>query len=232
MSTLTTDEGGFVIISQVSPQNKETAPEEGQFFHIPANTPKPLAAFYRGEPEVLGNIQIFVGILFMSFGGTLMILCQTECPYLQGVVYTGTLLWSGALFVVSGSLSLAAAVQPTLGMVRSSLVMNIISVAVSCTAIIFIMPSFLPTSPDLYCVYEPRGKCIGAFNPTVYVAGTMVFLFLLSTLMLCITISTSVFGCKTACRTSFNEMSVIVYQSTTLDAHTEVTTPSTTVLDS
>ncbi|XP_056397839.1 membrane-spanning 4-domains subfamily A member 4D-like [Hyla sarda] len=241
MSTLVTDEGGFVIISQTRPQNSENLPEEGQSSQAPARMPKPLDTFYRGEPEVLGTVQIFVGIIFITFGATFTIICEIEaCYFMEGVMYTGVLLWSGALFVVSGSLLLSAAIKPTVGKVRSSLVMNIISIAASCITIIIIAtvfptPVYYPTS-HLYCAYYKQStECIGSLNYQASLGGTMMFLFLLTILMLCITISTSVFGCRTACRSAYNEMNVIIYQTMSLKAPvttTEASLTSTTLLDS
>ncbi|XP_075696877.1 membrane-spanning 4-domains subfamily A member 4A-like [Rhinoderma darwinii] len=240
MSTLKTDGGGLVIISQARAQNDPVNAPEEQSHYSPSSMPKPLAAFYSGEPEVLGTVQIFVGILFITFGITLTISVGSMFDYFKIVLDTGVLLWSGLLYIVSGSLSLAASVKPTIGKVKSSLVMNIFSTAGACIAILLIItvfpsPVYLHYS-NLFCAYyKPNTECTGAFNPKDCLGGIMVFLFLLTVLMFCITISTSVFGCKTACRSSYHEMTVVIYQSTYLNAPvttTDAPPASTIALDS
>ncbi|XP_040284779.1 membrane-spanning 4-domains subfamily A member 4A-like isoform X2 [Bufo bufo] len=198
MSTPTTDEGSFVILSQAKPQNDQVnESEDGQSHNVQVSIPKPIVTFYHGEPEVLG-------------------------------------------YVVSGSLSLATSIKPTIFKVKSSLVMTMISIAAASFAIlmmttIFPSPLYFPSS-EWYCAYyKPNTECVGIFNPQVCLAGIIILLFLLTILIFCITISTSVFACRTVCRSSYNEMSVVIYQSTSLNAPVTATaalSPSTTEQDS
>ncbi|XP_040284744.1 membrane-spanning 4-domains subfamily A member 4A-like isoform X1 [Bufo bufo] len=241
MSTPTTDEGSFVILSQAKPQNDQVnESEDGQSHNVQVSIPKPIVTFYHGEPEVLGAIQIFVGLISISFGIIFSILCEPKCPYIQNIIFTRVLLWSGALYVVSGSLSLATSIKPTIFKVKSSLVMTMISIAAASFAIlmmttIFPSPLYFPSS-EWYCAYyKPNTECVGIFNPQVCLAGIIILLFLLTILIFCITISTSVFACRTVCRSSYNEMSVVIYQSTSLNAPVTATaalSPSTTEQDS
>ncbi|XP_069599099.1 membrane-spanning 4-domains subfamily A member 4A-like [Ranitomeya imitator] len=223
MSTLTTDAEGSLIISQASPQNDQgNAPNEGRSHNAPANIPKPLATFYQGEPEILGTVQICAGILFITFGIIFEILCSVNCLYIEMVIYKHVFIWSGGLYVISGSISLACAVKPTIGKVKSNLVINIISTAAAGFSIIPISIIILPfysESSDLYCAYyKSNTECKGAFNLTACFMGIIIFLLLLTILLFCITISTSVFGCRTICRTSYQEMTVLIYQATVLNA--------------
>ncbi|KAG8548367.1 hypothetical protein GDO81_025659 [Engystomops pustulosus] len=225
MSSMVQDAGGFVVISEVRPQNDQgKGPEEGWSCNAPAALPKPLVAFYRGEPEVLGTTQIFSGILLISIGIAITSVFTTN--FVGILIVSGILLWSGILFIISGSLSVAASVKPTTGKVKSSLVMNIFcSLASACGIILTALdislvgviysPAMLTRS---YCAYhKPDMQCRGDFTPLTFYYGVLSFILLLFMLIFCIAISTSVFACKTVCRTSFHEMTVVIYQTTSMN---------------
>ncbi|KAG8548360.1 hypothetical protein GDO81_025658 [Engystomops pustulosus] len=215
MSSMVEDAGGFVIISKVRPQNdQENGPEEAQPYSAPAGLPKPVVVFYRGEPEVLGTTQIFSGILLISMGIVLTIVDSKTKFYSGIVILCGIPLWSGILFIISGKLSVQASVKPTVGKVKSSLVMNIVSslaafCGVSLSAIdlgpgFYHVPRFL-IGP--YCAhYKGDTQCLGDFSPLAICVGTLILFLMLFFLMFCINISTCVFACKTVCRSSFQEM--------------------------
>ncbi|XP_040284825.1 uncharacterized protein LOC120998249 isoform X5 [Bufo bufo] len=190
-----------VVITQVRPQNDQgNGPEELQ---SSGSIPKPVAEFYKGEPEVLG-------------------------------------------FIISGSLSVAASMKPTLGKIQASLVMNIFSSLVAISGMIlaaldllffgvFYAPYALRQS---YCAHyksDTQKQCLGAFIPMPVYNGVAAFILMLFTLIFCITISTSVFACRTACRSSFHENIVVIYQTTSLnasDANRDVPLDSTAALTS
>ncbi|XP_072012244.1 membrane-spanning 4-domains subfamily A member 4A-like isoform X2 [Engystomops pustulosus] len=138
-------------------------------------------------------------------------------------------------YIISGSISLAASSKPTIRKVRASLVMHMISIAAASFEILMILtifpsPLYIPRyiADDWFCAYyKTNMKCIGAFNTQVCIGGLIVFFFLLTLLIFCITISTSVFACRTVCRSSYNETSVIIYQSTPVISPEE--SPSATV---
>ncbi|XP_077106379.1 membrane-spanning 4-domains subfamily A member 4A-like [Ranitomeya variabilis] len=223
MSTAVGDAGGVVVISQVRPQSdRGNGPEEGETGAAPSSTPKQIVAFYKGEPEVLGTTQIFTGIFFIAIGILMSTTYRRIYYYHMSIVaHTGLTIWTGMLFIISGSLSVAASVKPTVGKVKSGLVMNIFSsLAAGCGIILTTLdllfrPYYLGSS---YCAhYNGDFQCIGAFNPEVILIGVNFFNLMLFLLMFCITISTSVFGCKTVCRSSFSETVVVIYQTTPLN---------------
>ncbi|XP_073511322.1 membrane-spanning 4-domains subfamily A member 4A-like [Phyllobates terribilis] len=219
MSTVVPDAGGVVVISRVRPQNDQgNGPEEGETDDAPTSMPKPVVTFYSGEPEVLGTTQIFSGIVLISFD-IMMIIAST---YFGALFYSGVPIWSGILFIISGSLSVAASVKPTVGKVTSSLVMHIItSLAAACGIIITIIELILlphispPVLHWTYCAYyKSDNQCLGAFYSLDAYYGFLSLNIMLFVLMFCISISTSVFACRTVCRSSFQEISVVIYQTT------------------
>ncbi|MEE6483490.1 hypothetical protein FKM82_013568 [Ascaphus truei] len=168
MSSAPSDPGSFVIITQVRPQTKPgDATVEGQNENVQATMPKSLTRFYRGEPEALGVTQIFSGIVEIVLGVVLTVACRESCYQLHALTVPGVPLWSGIAYIISGAISLAASIKPTLG--------------------------------------------------KVVLLGIVVILFVFTILEFCISLSTSVFGCKSLCRTSFNEMSVVIYQNASLN---------------
>ncbi|XP_056399060.1 membrane-spanning 4-domains subfamily A member 4A-like isoform X2 [Hyla sarda] len=220
------DGGGFVVISQVRPQNDQgNGPGEGQYYNAPVSLPKTVVTFYKGEPEVLGTTQLFVGILLISIGIPVTIIESENRLFMPLICYSGIAIWSGILCIISGSLSVAASVKPTLGKVKASLVMNIFSsLATVCGIILTALQLALMNyrnSPsyrkDQYCAhYQSNIQCLGIFTPLHVVTGLSVFFLMLFTLVFCIAISTSVFACRTACRSSLTEMHVVIYQTTSL----------------
>ncbi|XP_044134330.1 membrane-spanning 4-domains subfamily A member 4A-like isoform X2 [Bufo gargarizans] len=235
-----------VVITQVRPQNDQgNGPEELQSSNASGSIPKPVAEFYKGEPEVLGTTQIVAGIFLISIGIPMTIV-STEMIALVLVLISYIPFWSGILFIISGSLSVAASMKPTLGKVQASLVMNIFSSLVAISGMIlaaldlsflgvFFGPYVLRQS---YCAHyksDTQKQCLGAFIPMPVYNGVAAFFLMLFTLIFCITISTSVFACRTACRSSFHENIVVIYQTTSLnvsDANRDVPLDSTAALTS
>ncbi|KAM4016801.1 membrane-spanning 4-domains subfamily A member 4A-like isoform 1-T1 [Anomaloglossus baeobatrachus] len=223
MSTGVSDAGGVVVISQVRPQNyEENGPEEGETCNAPAGMPKTVLAFYRGEPEVLGTTQIFTGIIFISFDIVMTIAFANTINYVGFLIYTGVPIWTGILLLISGSLSVAASVKPTVGKVKSSLVMNILScLAAFCGMImsaieLSLLSNFTPyIMPTSFCAYyKSDSQCLGSFTPMAIYYAFLSFNLILFVVMFCISTSTSVFGCRTVCRSSFQEINVVIYQTT------------------
>ncbi|XP_063292967.1 membrane-spanning 4-domains subfamily A member 4A-like isoform X2 [Pelobates fuscus] len=137
-------------------------------------------------------------------------------------------------YIISGSLSISAAVKATLGKVRSSLVLNIISSIIAGIAIILLSLAVVSQWYRLHIFtcfyYKSSVHCEGNFDLKIVVEGMLALLFIMTVTQLCITISTSVFGCKTVCRTSYNETTVIIYQaSSVINAGNNMTADPTTL---
>ncbi|KAG8548370.1 hypothetical protein GDO81_025659 [Engystomops pustulosus] len=206
MSSMVQDAGGFVVISEVRPQNDQgKGPEEGWSCNAPAALPKPLVAFYRGEPEVLGTTQIFSGILLISIGIAITSVFTTN--FVGILIVSGILLWSGILVKSSLVMNIFCSLASACGIILTALDISLVGVIYS--------PAMLTRS---YCAYhKPDMQCRGDFTPLTFYYGVLSFILLLFMLIFCIAISTSVFACKTVCRTSFHEMTVVIYQTTSMN---------------
>ncbi|KAG8548373.1 hypothetical protein GDO81_025660 [Engystomops pustulosus] len=175
--------------------------------------PKPLIKFFQGEPEVLGVTQLFIGMNHIFFGIILTISFHDSHYYFTDLfVHSGVLFWGGIVYVLSGSLSIAASYKPSLGKVNASLALNIISTIAVVASVFIFVAIFMSLAYghhyySSHCAYyEPSLECEGEFRSKVLHDGITSTLLLFTVLELCIALSTSIFGCKTVCRTSYSDV--------------------------
>ncbi|XP_066462819.1 membrane-spanning 4-domains subfamily A member 4A-like isoform X1 [Eleutherodactylus coqui] len=211
-----------VILQHGNPQNNQ--PMENHEEQKIAELPKPLVKFFQGEPEVLGVTQLINGINNIFFGIVLAVACkQLVCYPADILVVTGAPFWSGIMFIIAGSLSIAASCKPSVGKVTATLALNILSCIAAVITVAILVSYFMSTlwwyyhHNDNHCVYYKGSQtCEGEFSPQVVEIGIGSTILLFTTLEFCIALSTSIFGCKTVCRTSYNDTTVVIYHTTTV----------------
>ncbi|KAG6926096.1 membrane spanning 4-domains A4A [Chelydra serpentina] len=167
--------------------------------------PQPLEKFYKGEPLALGITQILVGAMQVAVG-VIMAMVNSYLWIMALSVYVP--IWSGLLYIISGSLSVAAAKNPKIPLVKGSLGMNIISSVLAGCAMILYLVSLLESRYQSRCDWYPE-ECTTYKGAMAF----MVVLLLFTFLEFCVSISTAAFGCKTICRNSYSEVSVVIYQN-------------------
>uniref|UniRef100_A0A452H693 Membrane-spanning 4-domains subfamily A member 4A-like n=1 Tax=Gopherus agassizii TaxID=38772 RepID=A0A452H693_9SAUR len=148
--------------------------------------PRPLEKFYKGEPLALGITQIVVGAVQLAVG-VVMAMVSSDLWILALSLHVP--IWSGLL-------------------VKGSLGMNIISSVLAGCAMILYLISLTESRYQSRCYWYPE-TCI---TYKVTVACIMVLL-LFTFLEFFVSISTAAFGCKTTCRNSYSEVSVVIYQN-------------------
>ncbi|XP_073512863.1 membrane-spanning 4-domains subfamily A member 4A-like [Phyllobates terribilis] len=217
----------LVILQQVSPQNNqpmESQEEESKC--VPAEMPKRFVKFFQGEPEVLGVTQLFIGINHIFFGIIFTVICvETRLFLVNSLAYTGVFFWSGFMYVISGSLSIAASYKPSVKMVNASLGLNIISSAAAGISMIILIVILAEISSHgrfyyahLFCAYDKQSvTCEREFELQALYEGILSTLLLLTLLEFCIALSTSIFGCKTTCSASYSEVAVVIYHASLND---------------
>ncbi|XP_048357039.1 membrane-spanning 4-domains subfamily A member 4A-like isoform X4 [Sphaerodactylus townsendi] len=165
--------------------------------------------------------QILIGILEISFG---LVLAITESPPTSNVQegHIATPYWLAILYIISGSLSVAAAKDPKVPLVKGMLAMNVVSSVAAGIAIVILSISI--THPRYY-----RYKCNSHYysdmsTPDNCQGLIIIFYNLMHTisavlltvtvLEFFISITTAAFGCATMCRNVYSETTVVIFQKT------------------
>ncbi|XP_070805413.1 membrane-spanning 4-domains subfamily A member 15-like isoform X2 [Pituophis catenifer annectens] len=174
--------------------------------------PVALKKFYQGEPLALGITQIFIGIIGIILGILLSVISDSFIEY----VSIKMPYWSGILYIISGSLAVAAARNPKIPLVQSMVAMNVLSTVAAGLGLASLFVSFsvlFPFDLSWYChnlEKDIQKKC----NPIRNIGrGILIVLTLFTALEFCITISVASFGCKMLCRDTFPEKVVVIYQN-------------------
>lgn len=166
---------------------------------------QPLEKFYKGEPLALGITQILVGAVQLAVG---VMMAMVSFSSWTLALSAHVPIWSGLLYIISGALSVAAAKNPKIQLVKGSLGMNIISSVLAGCAIILYLISLTESRHQNICYWYPE-TCITYKVTTACIAVLLLFTFL----EFFVSISTAAFGCKTICRNSYSEVSVVIYQN-------------------
>nr|XP_005998397.1 PREDICTED: membrane-spanning 4-domains subfamily A member 4A-like isoform X1 [Latimeria chalumnae] len=156
-----------------------------------------LEKYQKGNPKVLGIIQIMIGIIKSLLGIVLLFF-----PRLF-TVNAGVSLWTGCLFVVSGFLSVASAKITKVSLVKAALGMNIVSAVfarleiISCSITLATFSGYELNNLRVYG-YSYSHFSFNGIEKTL-ILGILVALVTFSLLELVVTITLSAFGCKGVC---------------------------------
>ncbi|XP_032751259.1 membrane-spanning 4-domains subfamily A member 4D-like [Rattus rattus] len=150
--------------------------------------------FLKGEPKVLGVVQVMIALINLSLGIIMMIPTFVERP--MSVILLAP-IWGPIMFIISGSLSIAAGVKMTKSLVISSLSLNvIISVVAAAVSIISIISVVV-------------GAYSSRFSAHPIVNALDVLTLILNILQFCIAVSISAFGCNASCCNSSDVLVVL-----------------------
>ncbi|XP_072249307.1 membrane-spanning 4-domains subfamily A member 4A [Leuresthes tenuis] len=202
--TSVTTVGGVVIVTQVIPKDDssillQTPADPARQAPPPAVKTSPTkeeskaATFLRGEPQGLGVVQIFIGLL-----GVLLSLTAIFCPALIGFAPLGL----AAVFVVSGSLAVASGRRTSVSLVWGSLLSNVLSILLGVAGLIYVGLLFASEPPSsLIC--GPRPDTSFPYNCSyklqyldVTVFGLLGLCLFLLVLQVCVSIGVCVFSGK------------------------------------
>ncbi|XP_053122714.1 membrane-spanning 4-domains subfamily A member 4A-like [Hemicordylus capensis] len=182
----------------------------------------PPPKFYQGEPLALGITQILIGIIGMTFA---VMGNVTFAYYVFVHLKVMTPYWTGVLYIISGSLSVAAARNPKPSLVKGMLGMNVVSAVAAGIAIVL---TSLSLCHPMYNYWSrcSRYSSSSDVDPVCYeneilpykkLVGMMAVLLAFNILEFCISISNAAFGCKNNCLETPTQMVVVVYQNATPD---------------
>uniref|UniRef100_A0A8D1IQU5 Membrane spanning 4-domains A4A n=1 Tax=Sus scrofa TaxID=9823 RepID=A0A8D1IQU5_PIG len=158
-----------------------------------------LEKFLKGEPKILGVVQVLIALMNSSLGTVVMSVTLSH-KYLEYSFYlacAGYIISASVMFIISGSLSIAAGTKGTKGLVQGSLGLNITSSILAAIGIILLSLSFLVSSFDYTCRSNPDlENCSMILSILMGMNGMVLILTLLE---FCIALSLSAFGCKVTC---------------------------------
>nr|XP_054596785.1 membrane-spanning 4-domains subfamily A member 4A [Nothobranchius furzeri] len=205
-TTSITTAGGVVIVTQVIPKDDSSIP-----LQTPANsaskapptdakTPPPpskevtkASTFLRGEPHGLGVVQIFIGLLCVVFSLT-AILSPTMMVHAPFAL--------GAMFVVSGSLSVMARNGTSVRLVCVSLLFNTFSAVLGLVGVVYLCFLLADTPPaDKICSSADdsstlyQSKCSSnLWRLNIILYGLLGLFLVLFILQVCVSITISIFS--------------------------------------
>ncbi|XP_076871961.1 membrane-spanning 4-domains subfamily A member 4A-like [Brachyhypopomus gauderio] len=144
--------------------------------------------FLKVQPKALGIVQIMIGITTILFG-------IVTTFYAEAVsVISGSVYWCSVIYIIAGSLTVAAENKRHICLLKGSLGMNVVSAVFSAPAIILLSTDFV-VQQDYNC-YESYGGCWMFISRSNGISGVLL---LFSLLQLIISICISAFGCRATC---------------------------------
>ncbi|XP_026765524.3 membrane-spanning 4-domains subfamily A member 4A [Pangasianodon hypophthalmus] len=150
-------------------------------------SPQPILRFLKGQPKALGTVQIMIGVITLVFG----IVLVSDPQYAPASVLTGNVYWASIVYIIAGSLSVAAENNLNSCLVKGSLGMNVVSAVFSAVGI-----GVLTTDLFLYYYCNSYEDCYRFMARSKAISGVLlVFAFL----QFIISISISAFACKATC---------------------------------
>ncbi|XP_041094951.1 membrane-spanning 4-domains subfamily A member 4D-like [Polyodon spathula] len=218
MKTMPASAGGVVVVTQFYPQ---APPDNGPpaLAGVPRCQVFPsgslcqpsgqLKRFLKGEPRVLGTVQIIVGVINILFG---VVLSRTLWSV---AVILGAPFWTGVFYIISGSLSVAADRTPRISLVKGTLAMNVLSSIAAGIGIIIYLVDLAVWSRCKSYPHHSSGRDDDSavlFNSAAQ--GLKSVLLLFTILEFCVAISVSAFGCKAVCHGAQDQTPMVVIQST------------------
>ncbi|XP_067266321.1 membrane-spanning 4-domains subfamily A member 4A-like [Chanodichthys erythropterus] len=195
------------IVIQINPQAAQSAVicDDGQ--EISHNTA--LEGFFKAQPKALGVVQIMIGVTVFLFG----IVRTTDVYNFPAVsLFSGITYWGSLVNISAGSLSVAAQNKLHPCVVKSCLVMNVLSAVTAGLAILLVSmeiglgsettkyrncPKTYDRTEDFMCIMYER-----------YDLGVLGIFLVFSILQFIISICISVFACKATSNNIFTGVDV------------------------
>ncbi|XP_071756576.1 membrane-spanning 4-domains subfamily A member 4A-like [Centroberyx gerrardi] len=206
VSTMT---GGVVVVTQVYPTPQGAASQHSPGTQVypapqgaaPQHSPG-TQGFRQGQPQVLGAVQIMIGLLAFLFG----IVMTVNADSLG--VYSGVFVWGALFYVLAGSLTVAAGRSKSRCLVNGSLGVSVVAAVASCTAII--LYSMDAAGLLFYCNcyghYSCYEDCSRYMSQSMGVSGVLAVFSLLEFI---VSISVAVFACKATCNSAPQQVFIV-----------------------
>nr|XP_046161854.1 membrane-spanning 4-domains subfamily A member 4A-like [Oncorhynchus gorbuscha] len=207
-SSQTTTTNGAVVITHVYPYGN------GMGVAGVASTPhclgqtvsSVLESFRAGHPKALGTVQIMIGLMMLLTG-----IVMAMAPWLDNIgVVSGIFVWGSIIYVVAGSLTVAADNKLDKCLVNGSLGMNVVATVTALTGII--LHSLDSAGIMLYYCNSTYQLCQQYWVRSQGISGVLAVFSLLEFI---VSICVSSFACRAVClccRSTPEQVSSIGYQ--------------------
>ncbi|XP_074539929.1 membrane-spanning 4-domains subfamily A member 4A [Halichoeres trimaculatus] len=207
-STSVTTVGGLVVVTQVIPQDEKAIPMQAGAVTNATPAPPPAtqtpptapaaptkiddmtATFLRGQPQGLGVVQIFLGVLCILFSLTALLspILLIHAPFCLAVS-----------FLISGSLAISASRKTSVKLVGVCLSWNLVSTLFGLVGVAYAC-FLLADGPASKRLCENCTRGMWTLDTCVY--GSQGLLLVLLVLQVCVSITVSVFSLKALRRRS------------------------------
>ncbi|XP_014048148.1 membrane-spanning 4-domains subfamily A member 4A [Salmo salar] len=200
-SSQTTTTNGVVVITHVYPNGN------GVGVAGVASTPhclgqtvsSVLGSFRAGHPKALGTIQIMIGLMVLLTG-----IVMTAGPQVDNIgVLSGIFVWGSIIYVVAGSLTVAADNKLDKCLVKGSLGMNVVATVTALTGTILhsldsagILYYYYCDNPGYPSYYPPSYVCQQYWVRSQGISGVLAVFSLLEFI---VSICVSSFACRAVC---------------------------------
>ncbi|GAA6216889.1 uncharacterized protein LOC108874742, partial [Lates japonicus] len=184
-SSVSTTTGGVVVVTHVHP-----APQDGE-----PQRPVGIQKFVKGRPMILGTIQIMIGLITLLFGIVMAINADTLG------VFSGFFIWGALIYIIAGSLTMAAGKSLNCCWVIAALVLSVIAAVAACIAILLYSLDAAVVL-DFQCV-----DCIRYLPLSQGVSGVLAAFHLLA---LIVSITVAAFCCCATCNSGEQASSYVL----------------------
>ncbi|CDQ84393.1 unnamed protein product [Oncorhynchus mykiss] len=165
-----------------------------------------LESFRAGHPKALGTVQIMIGLMMLLTG-----IVMAMSPWLDNIgVVSGIFVWGSIIYVVAGSLTVAADNKLDKCLVNGSLGMNVVASVTALTGII--LHSLDSAGIMLYYCNSTYQLCQQYWIRSQGISGVLAVFSLLEFI---VSICVSSFACRAVClccRSTPEQVSSIGYQ--------------------
>ncbi|XP_062320888.1 membrane-spanning 4-domains subfamily A member 4A-like isoform X2 [Osmerus eperlanus] len=200
-SSVSTTTNGVVVITHVHPAGNGLgmgAPSPptcmGRVGPVVSSV---MERFREGHPKALGTVQIMVGAITFLFG---IVMAVGE---LSLGVLSGIFVWGSIIYIIAGSLTIAAEKSLNKCLVKASLGMNVVATV---TAGIGTVLYSVDAAGVFYYCYNYYEICYQYWAKHQGISGIML---LFSLLEMMVTISVSAFACKAVCHSPPEQMFIV-----------------------
>ncbi|XP_071986808.1 membrane-spanning 4-domains subfamily A member 3-like isoform X3 [Engystomops pustulosus] len=189
---------GYNGSSPAQAWNVATGPPQWNVAGIVAPNTDPSSPFFttflRGKPKALGIVMIVAAILEIALGIGLIYTTLT-ITRISGIPF-----WGSVFYIIAGILSITAQAKPNSCLVRGSLALNIIScavtgIAISLNGLDFVLIPSIKDCDDYHgSNHYPGDRRCRNLQDAAY--GVESFLLIINLLLFCVSLSLSIFGCR------------------------------------